>query len=39
MLSIADEDSEVDVLKKATLERMAMDYRLRSDECSSWRNL
>jgi hypothetical protein len=39
MLSIADEDSrDVDVLKKAALERMAMDYRLRSDECSSWRN-
>jgi len=33
MLSIADEDSrDVDVLKKAALERMALDYRLRGDE-------
>jgi len=33
MLSIADEDSrDVDVLKTAALERMALDYRLRGDE-------
>jgi hypothetical protein len=33
MLSIADEDSrDVAVLKKAALERMALDYRLRSEE-------
>jgi hypothetical protein len=33
MLSIADEDSrDVDVLKKAALERMALDYRLHGDE-------
>ena len=32
MLSIADEDSrDVAVLKKAALERMALDYRLRSE--------
>ena len=32
MLSIADEDSrDIDVLKKAALERMALDYRLRGD--------
>jgi hypothetical protein len=33
MLSIADDDSrDVDVVQEAALERMALDYRLGSDE-------